>query len=289
MALPGVSGGTMAFIMGIYEKLIWEISKTRMEHFKKIPLFLTFKKSQIQMAARFFRSAWDWSFLIPLGLGAVSAAALFVAFASPLIEKYSLEFYSIIFGLTLASTFKPFKDMQKSARTAVLFFVSFTANILCFAFGKSFFLFPQDLPAVVFLPVGFVIAMALMVPGVSGSYLLLIFGLYEKTLLSLKQGEFSVICFFLIGVAMGVFSTARLMRKMIKNYFNETMAVILGLILSGLYAIYPLPKGSAEEWLSPQTEIFLFYAIMSLCAFVALSFFYEKKANFPAQARLPVT
>ena len=281
MVLPGVSGGTMAFIMGIYEKLIGEISKMRIRHIKKLLLCLSFRKAQIKQSILFFWTTWDWAFLIPVGFGIVCSGILFIAFASPVIEKYSLEFYSIIFGLVLASVFKPFKEMKKSKKTFILFFASFSVNTLCFVFGSNFLLFPGEPMALIFLPVGFVISTALIIPGISGSYLLLIFGLYEKTLQALKQGELFVICFFLFGVVLGVFSVAKLIQRMIQNYFNETMAVILGLILGSLYAVYPLPKESLGDLLlfDTQKKIFLFYFVISCFIFMILSLFYEKEVK----------
>ena len=279
MVLPGVSGGTMAFIMGIYEKLIGEISKMRIRHIKKLLLCLSFRKEQIKQSILFFWTTWDWAFLIPLGFGVVCSGVIFIAFASPLIEKHSLEFYSIIFGLVLASVFKPFKEMKKSIKTFLLFFASFAINTLCFIFGANLFLFSGEPVAFVFLPVGFVISTALIIPGLSGSYLLLIFGLYEKTLLALKQGEFFVICFFFIGVILGVFSIAKLIQRMIQNYFHETMAIILGLILGSLYAVYPKESLGDLLFFDAPKKIFLLYSLISFCVFMIFNLFYEKKAK----------
>ena len=284
MALPGISGGTMAFIMEIYEKLIGEISKTQIKHLKSVFVCLSFKKQQIKQSILFYRNTWDWAFLMPLLFGIVLSAVIFVALAVPVIEKYSLEFYSLIFGLVLASVFKPFKDMNKTAKTLVLLFVSFSVNTILFAFGKELFLFSADsveLWPLIFLPVGFLVSSALIIPGISSSYLLLIFGLYEKTLQALRQGDLIVICFFLIGAVLGLFLMAKWIQKMIKNYFNETMAMILGLILGSLYSIYPLPKKSLEDFLAydSQKQIFLFYFIISFSALMISSFFYEKKKS----------
>lgn len=281
MALPGLSGGTMAFIMGIYEKLIEEISKLQRKHLNSLLLCLSFKRKQIKQSLVLFGETWDWAFLIPLILGIVFSIVIFVAFAPVFIEQYSLQFYSIVFGLVLASVFKPFKKMLKTARIFFLLFLSFVTNVVLFAFGANLSLFPGDLFPLIFIPVGFVVSAALIVPGLSGSYLLLIFGLYEKTLLALKQGELLVICCFLIGSITGILSTAKLIQYLIKNYFNETIAIILGLILGSLYAVYPLPKESLEVLLpfGIKEKIFLFYFISSFCAFLVLSLLYEKNSK----------
>ena len=281
MVLPGLSGGTMAFVMGIYEKLIEEISKTQIKHLKKLFLCLTFKKQQIKESLLFFLTSWDWTFLIPLGFGIVFSGILFIAFAPQLIEQYSLQFYSLVCGLVLASLFKPFKEMKKTAKTFFLFFISFVINFILFAFGENLSLFSGDSVFLIFFPVGFLVSSALIVPGLSGSYLLVLFGLYEKTLLALREGDFLIIIFFLSGAIAGVFSVAKLIQRMIKNHFDESMAVILGLILSSLYAIYPLPKESITDILSfdMQKKIFLLYFISSSFVLISLSFFYEKRTK----------
>ena len=281
MALPGISGGTMAFILGIYEKLIGEISKAQIKHLKSLFLFLSFKRKQMQQSALFLWNTWDWAFLTPLLFGVVSSGVLFVVFAPPVIDQHPLPFYSVIFGLILASLFKPFKEMRKTAKTLFLLLLSFAVNILIFSFGfgQNFYLFSGGLFPFIFLPVGFLISIALIVPGLSGSYILLILGLYEKTLLALKQGDFIVIGYFLMGLIIGVFSIAKLIQYLIQNYFHETMAIILGLILGSLYAIYPLPKESWEDILSfdIQKKIFLFYCLVSFCVCMSFSFFYEMR------------
>lgn len=287
MVLPGISGGTMAFIMGIYEKLIGEISKVKLQHIKKLSPFLRFQKQESKQSLIFFWANWDWAFLIPLAIGLLFSGGLFIVLASPLIEEYSLQFYSIVCGLVIASLWKPFKEMEKNGKNLFIFFISFIANLIFFVFGESFSLFSgtEELVFLLFLPVGFVVSSALIVPGLSGSYLLVLFGLYEKTLLALKEGDLPVIICFFVGVFIGVFSIAKLIKKMLSSYFDESMAVILGLILSSLYAIYPLPKESLEDIFTfdVQTKLFWLFFISSFLLFMIFNLLYEKKKSlYPA-------
>lgn len=281
MALPGLSGGTMAFVMGIYKKLIEEISKTKIQHIKEIFSFLTFHKQKTKHNLLFFLSAWDWSFLIPLAFGILCSGVLFIALAPSLIEEYSLQFYSIVCGLVMASLWKPFKEMRKTRKNLFIFLISFTVNLTLFIYGENFSLFPSGKEPffLIFLPVGFLVSSALIVPGLSGSYLLVLFGLYEKTLLALKEGDLPVIICFLTGILIGVFSIAKWIKKLLESYFHESMAVILGLILSSFYAIYPLPKKSIEDILSFDTQTKIFWSVFVSCfiIFTIFSLFYEKK------------
>ena len=279
MVLPGISGGTMAFVMGIYEKLIAEISKLQKQHFKKLFLCLRLKKDEIKNSILFFQKTWDWLFLLPLMFGMGLSIILFIAFAPKLIERYFLPFYSIIFGLILASVFVLLKKLEKRPKIFALLAMSFLAHALLFVLGKDLVSFSDINSPFIFLPVGFLISVALIVPGLSGSYLLLILGLYEKTLLSLKQGDFFVITCFLTGLLFGGFFIAKGINYLFNRYFNETMALILGLILASLYAVYPLPKSSFEELLffDGSKMVFLFYSVISFGFFMIFHFFYERQ------------
>ena len=281
IVLPGLSGGTMAFILGLYEKLIGEISKAKVQDIKKLISFLSFNKQKAKEALLFFWTKWDWAFLVPLSFGLLCSGILFVALASPFIEKYSLQFYALVCGLVLASLWKPFQAMEKTGKNLFIFFISFVINFVLFVFGENFSLLSgkEDLLFLLFLPVGFLVSSALIIPGLSGSYLLVLLGLYEKTLLALKQGDLLVIVCFFVGTLIGIFSVARLIKKLLKNYFHQSMAVILGLILSSLYAVYPLPKESLEDIFSLErpNKIFLFYFISSFLIFIIFNILYERK------------
>lgn len=278
--LPGISGGTIAFIMGIYEKLIEEISKLKVRDIKRLTSLIFRNTKQIKKSALILKETWDWGFLIPLFFGVGCSMTLFVVFAAPIIDQYSLPFYSLIFGFVLASVFKPLKDMKKTTKTLSLMGLSFVINFFLFAFMEENALtLTGDLNPLFMLPIGFFISMALIVPGISGSYLLLVLGLYEKTLLNLREGNFLIICYFLIGATLGVIFTARWIRYLIKNHFHETIALILGLILGSLYAIYPLPKESFADLFTfdEQKRIFLVCFVISFLFLIGLDVFYKTK------------
>jgi len=271
--IPGVSGGTMAFIMGIYEKLLQEISKLKKTHLKSLLLCFNIKRPQFQKTISLWINTWDWAFLVPLIFGIILAFFIFIVLAFPLIQKYNLEFYSIIFGLVLAPTFTPFKKLNKTVKILSIFILSFIINIFLFSLGNYLSFSVEKIGAWLFLPVGFVISLALIIPGLSGSYLLVLFGLYEKSLLALKNGDLLTIFFFLIGVLMGFVFVAKGIYYLIKNYNHETNAFILGLILGSLYFICPLEKQNIGIE-NNQTQVFLLYSLLSLSIFLFFQFFY---------------
>ena len=282
MVLPGISGGTMAFVMGIYEKLIKEISNFKIKHLKTLILCFSFKKNQVKTNFSILKKSWDWPFLIPLIAGALTALVLFVRWAEDFINQYSFEFYSIIFGLILGSVIPTLKQTQKNFSFFLFLFVSFFLNFMIFAFGSEFVAVPKEISTLIFLPVGFLVSMALIVPGISGSYLLLVLGLYEKTLSALKSLDFFVISIFTAGVILGFLLTAKLIQKMLKKYWNQSLAVILGLMLGSLYAIYPLEKSSFSDFLifNKNQALFLIYMLGGFFCFIAFHFmlFFRQKS-----------
>ena len=281
MALPGISGGTMAFVMGIYEKLIKEISNFKVQHVKIFILCFSFNKNQFKTNFLILKNSWDWPFLIPLIIGALMALVLFVSLAGDFINQYFLEFYSIVFGLILGSVIPTFQQTQKSLSFFLFLFGSFFLNFILFAFGSELFAVPKELSNLIFLPVGFLASMALIVPGISGSYLLLVLGLYEKTLFALKSLDFFVISLFAIGVILGFLLTAKLIQKMLNKYWNQSLAVILGLMLGSLYAVYPLEKNSLSDLFNKSHALFLIYMLAGFFCFIAfhLAFSSRQKKN----------
>ena len=274
MVLPGISGGTMAFVMGIYEKLIKEISNFKMKHVKNLILCFSFKKTQFKTNFSILKNSWDWPFLAPLIVGALIALALFVHWAGAFIDQYSFEFYSIIFGLILGSVIPALQEIKKSLSFFLFLFGSFLLNFILFALGSSIFTVPKEVSSLIFLPVGFLVSIALIVPGISGSYLLLALGLYEKTLSALKSLDLFIVFIFSIGVILGFLLTAKLIQKMLKKYWNQSLAIILGLMLGSLYALYPLEKSSLSDFLlfNKSHALFLIYMLGAFLCFTAFHF-----------------
>ena len=282
MVLPGLSAGTMAFILGIYKKLILEVSKINTGYIKNSFLFLSLRKKEIKKSLCFFKTSLDWNFFIPLFFGFIIFLIVFIAFAPPLINSHPLEFYSLVFGLVLASLYKPLKEMKKKLKNLSLLFLSFVLNFLFFyLIGKDWINHQREIFPLFFFAVGFLVSMALVIPGISGSYLLILLGLYEKTLEAIRNFEGTVIIFFVIGAISGIFFTVRLMKFFLQKHLDETLAIIIGLILGSLYPLFPLSFESMNNLFSFDIEkqIFLLYFIPSFFSTLALSIFH-KPSNF---------
>ena len=273
IVLPGISGGTLAFILGIYEKLIEEISAFKSSHLKSAVLCLSFKREHIKNSLQNLKETWDWAFLVPLLMGIFLAVFLFISLAGAWIQNHSLIFYSFILGLILASLIPPFQEMHKSFHTFLAFTFSLVLNLALFTLSTET-LHLQASP-LLFAPIGFLIAITLIIPGLSGSYLLLMLGLYETTILSFKNLDILMISLFLMGILVGFIVTAKFIKKILIRSWDYSLAIILGLILGSIYSIYPLKK-EGLNW-SQKHPIFFYWMLLGFFSFLCLYVLFIKK------------
>lgn len=227
MIIPGVSGGTLAVLLGIYEELILRISTLKSDF-----------KASIQ-------------FLLPLLFGMILA---FAAMYYPLklaLEHIPFELCMIFVGLMICSTPKIGIDAYHSGfhKLDFLFMVlSFGLCIgLCFIpVGKDLVLnlkMPWYMYPSLFL-VGFLASVALVIPGISGSMLLLILGFY-KPLLDTISHLFStpldaivILLLFIVGLVIGFFTIAKVMRRLLERYSHQTRWAILGFVVASILALF---------------------------------------------------
>ena len=259
--LPGVSGGTMAFILGLYRELIDEIAKIRAGHITLLPIF--FRRGADSSP---FPKLYNWSFLLPLAAGAALSLAAFAAAAPALIEANPLEFRSLIFGFVLASLFAPLKEMEKSFKTVSLLLASAAAHFSLFYFvGGIAEEGAAAAPPAAFLlwsaPAGLLAALALIIPGVSGAYLLILLGLYHPLLEAIRGFDLAALSLFAFGGIFGIVFAARGISRLLRLFFHEAMALICGLILGSLCAVWPFPGKSPLALLSfgPEQQSFFIW------------------------------
>ncbi len=226
--IPGFSGGSVAVLLGIYEKLIGAISD----------IFKSFKKSFLT--------------LLPIGLGMVVGA---VALLFPLgwaIEKFPIPTVSLFVGLALGGI--PSMTDKIKGKPRPVHFVSFLIPLI-FALSLSFLPVASDVNLLALNPLGYVIlvlvgaigSVALVVPGISGSMLLLILGYYNPVvnlvtdhLLMGRDVPKSILVVGCLGVGIvcGFFAISNLMKWLISKYQKGTYIAIIGFIIGSVPAIY---------------------------------------------------
>ena len=272
--LPGISGGTAAFILGIYHQLIDEISRFKFQDFKFL-IELNHKKRNKSFKS--FIKNYDWSFLLPLLLGVVVSALLFALWAPRWIEAYSFQFHALVFGLVLASLYVPLKSIKKTLSSFLFFVLSLGLSLFLFYFIDSsgaLSLLLGEKSFILYLLTGFITALALVVPGLSGAYILILLGLYSPLLKALVGGDVFILSFFISGLIIGFFIMVRMMKLLLDTHFEKTQAVLLGFIIGSLFHLWPFSQ--MEIVFNQKSLEFLLYSSISFSFVFVLNLFYRK-------------
>ena len=223
--VPGVSGGTIALITGIYAHLIEAISNIHFGFIK--PLFKgDFKGFKQQLLDEI-----DFKFFIPLVLGIGVAFLTLAKVVTYCMEVHTALTYSFFLGLIIASAVILFKKLNKINITNFIF--SVIGAIVTYIF-VSF----NPIAANHSLPILFISGMiaicAMILPGISGSFILFILGQYKYMLNALHNIHFSEIIVFIVGAIIGILGFSRLLNFLLKNHEEVTMAFLIGVMIGSL-------------------------------------------------------
>lgn len=224
--IPGVSGGTLALILGVYQELIDAIASFNLRALK-LALALKVREAVAVIS---------WPFLFPVGLGVLLATVSLARILSMLLETYPVMVWSFFFGLILASVLTVSKAVGRWGVP------TFSAAALGTA--GAFFLFgltPATTPDTLwFLFLSGMLAIcAMILPGISGAYILVILGKYQYALQAINKPDLLVLFILASGALFGLLSFVRVIGWLLKKYHDVTMAVLIGLMLGSLRTIWP--------------------------------------------------
>ena len=225
-AVPGVSGGTIAFISGIYEELITTISGVN------FTLISTLRKHG-------FIAFWkqlNGSFLLALLTGIIISFATFMRLAKYLIEHHPVLIWSFFFGLIVASILFVGKQIERWN----------LGTIVSLLFGTLAAFYITTLPSManndssVFLFFAGALAIcAMILPGISGSFILVILGAYKMLSDAFHDFDFKRIFIFASGALIGLLSFSHVLKWLFNHYKNTTLALLTGFIFGSLNKIWP--------------------------------------------------
>jgi len=224
--VPGVSGGTMALILGIYEELINAIHSFNYNFLRLISLF------KIRQAV----SSVSWPFLLPVGLGILLATVSLAKSLSWLLDSYPAIVWSFFFGLILSSVFTVGRVL-KEWRVPTITAIGLGTIAAYFLFGLIPVATPEA-PWFIFLS-GFLAICAMILPGISGAYILVLLGKYRYILDALNNRDFLILFILIAGALVGLLSFVRVIDWLLKRYHDLTMAILIGLMLGSLRKIWP--------------------------------------------------
>ena len=235
--VPGVSGGTIAFILGIYKKLLSSISYCVSPKFFKFLFKLDFKNSIFSKQV---------IFLITLVGGMGTSILALSGIIKNALELYPEYVWSLFFGLVLASI--PFLLFTVKQLKFRYIFIFFTFAILSFIFfGLSKIQFPEG-NLYNFLA-GALASTAMILPGISGSFILVIIGKYDVVLEALHSRDLAFLSIFITGAVVGVLSFSKILHYLLKKYYGTVIYILAGLVAGALRVIYPFKKTiNKEQW-----------------------------------------
>lgn len=238
--IPGVSGGTMAFILGFYEEFISSL---------KVLGDRDFIRATSRLRIKEMFSILNWKFLFVLGIGMFAAIFSLAGLLGYLLENYATYVWSFFFGLVLASVFIVSRRIDKWRPALIVAFI--VATIVSFLLVG---LVPAQTPETwwFYILAGAIAICAMILPGVSGSFLLVIMGKYESVLNAVRTLDFGIMFLVGIGAVLGLVTFAQVVNWLFKNYHNVTIAVLTGLILGSLRRIWPWKEisGVHDEYIA---------------------------------------
>ncbi|QDO93971.1 DUF368 domain-containing protein [Formosa sediminum] len=225
-AVPGVSGGTIAFISGIYEELIATISGINLSLFKTLKTdgFIAFWKQL------------NGNFITALLIGIIVSFISFMRVAKYLLEHHPVLIWSFFFGLIIASIFFVGKQIERWNMAAILSLIA--GAILAYYITTLPSLSSTASPWFLFFA-GAIAICAMILPGISGSFILLILGAYKTLSDALHDFDIKKILLFVSGAVVGLLSFSHLLKWLFKHYHNITLAVLTGFIFGSLNKVWP--------------------------------------------------
>ena len=227
--VPGVSGGTVALVVGIYERLIHSVRAGASGIFAGVRLDLA--------AARRRFGEVDWALMLPLGVGIVTALYIGSRIVPHLLETYPVQVRALFFGLIVGSIFIPLRRMRHVAGTelAIMAVAAVAAFVLVGLPPRAI----EDPPLPLVLAFAGIAICAMILPGVSGAFLLLVLGIYEATLEALSSLNAPYVAVFVAGAAIGLGLFSKLLEWLLDRYHEWTMAALVGLMAGSLRALWP--------------------------------------------------
>lgn len=223
--VPGVSGGTIALITGIYERLIYAISRIKFAFVK--PLL----KGDISEFKTKLMEEIDFELFIPLFLGIGIAFITLAKVISYLLDTQTAYTFSFFLGLILASAYILYTKLDDFNFKLVI--ITAIGIILSYIFVGLNPIAANHSLIVIFIS-GLIAICAMILPGISGSFLLLLLGQYQYMLNALNSLNIREIIVFCLGAAIGILSFSKLLNYLLENYESSTMAFLIGIMVGTL-------------------------------------------------------
>ncbi len=277
--VPGVSGGTIALITGIYEELISTLKNIN------ISLLKTLFKDGFKV----FWKNLNGNFLSILLLGIASSVILLAQIIVFLLENHEYKIWGFFFGLIISSAFLIIKDIN-SLKAVHIIWILFGILIAALISLSNTTQIP-DTDVFIFLT-GSIAITAMILPGISGSFILLLLSKYEYIITAIKEFDIRTLLVFGLGCVFGLIIFSRILHFLFQNYKQNLLSLLSGFLIGSLIKIWPFRKAletrinsdGIEETITSQPflpnmefqEELIFFAIFTLIGYFLISIIQKK-------------
>ena len=232
--VPGVSGGTVALVLGIYERLVHAIRSGS-------GALGSIVRGRYDDALEHFRSV-DWRFLLVLLSGILLAVVSLARLIEHFLEEEPQNTAAVFFGLVAGSIAIAWALVERW-NPVRLVVAAASAVVACAVLGLRTEAI-SDPSMALFLGAGAIAIIAMILPGISGSFILLMLGMYEAVLAAVNDRDFGVVIVFVIGAVIGLALFSTVLDKVLRDDHDTVMAVLIGLMTGSLRVLWPWPDGT---------------------------------------------
>jgi len=234
-AMPGISGGTIALLLGIYEELIESISELKISLFSKL-------------INKGFKSFWEklnGNFLLVLVSGIGISLISFVKISASFLESFPLFIWSFFLGLIFATVYVIYKLINQWHNLNFFFLI---ISIIFSIFLSSFSTYDTDEISLLYILFsGIIASSAMILPGISGSLILVILGVYTYLIKALDNLELIIIFTFISGAIIGLLGFSKILKYLFNNHRDATYTIMLGLVIGSIENVWPWNKSFSTE------------------------------------------
>lgn len=280
--VPGVSGGTIALISGIYEELIFTL--------KNINLSLL--KTLFKDGFKVFWKSLNGNFLSVLLLGIASSVILLAQVIVFLLENHEFKIWGFFFGLIISSAFLIIKDVNPLNTMQIIWVLSGIVIAALISLSNTTQI--PDTDIYIFLT-GSIAITAMILPGISGSFILLLLSKYEYIITAIKEFNIRTLFVFALGCIFGLIIFSRILHFLFQNYKMNLLSLLSGFLIGSLIKIWPFRKvletrinsDGIEEVITSQPiipnlqyqEELIFFVLFTLIGYFLISVIQKKSIS----------
>jgi putative membrane protein len=231
--VPGFSGGTVALVTGIYERLVANIRQGA--RILSLGVRGRFRDAVAGLLAI------EWSFIVTLLAGILTAIAVLASALSQLLRDEPVVMSALFLGLVLGASVLAARELRQPAGIHV--FVGLAAAVITFAGLGASSGTVVDPPLFAFFAAAAVAICAMILPGVSGSFLLLLLGMYLPVIDAVEERDLVVLAIFGLGAVVGLASFSTLLNWLLRRWHDLVLAVLIGLMVGSVRVLWPWPAG----------------------------------------------